>query len=63
MTLAIYLDIVWMDHIENGSDHLRGGVGADIFVSRPRMEIKMDTKEALVPTKSLLSSNDVRAEE
>ena len=44
MTFAVNLDVIRMDHVQDGSDHLGSSVSTDVLVRGTGMEIKVDAK-------------------
>ena len=61
MSFAVNLDVIGMYHVQDGLDHLWGGVGSDVLVGGAGVEIKMDSKETLVPAEAFLPNDDIRA--
>ena len=55
MAFAVNLNIVRMNHVQDGAYHLGGRVSAYVLVRGARMEIEMNTEETLIPAKPLLS--------
>ena len=56
VSLAVNLDIVGMDHVQDRPDHFRSGVGTHSRAEGIGMEIKMDSEETLVAAESLLAA-------